>query len=148
MNKLSLYSPGIYRKAKRLGVHVMRIDPWGAEVFVFRGVERYVDTFKALFGIPPNESDLLDVGHVLGFYTQELIDPAVNMHAHIIAIGGREDSYPEDTVWHEALHCTIHVLDHFGVTFEVDNHEVFTYTQGFIVNEIRQHLYGLPGFDC
>lgn len=48
----------------------------------------------------------------------------------------KDKKYIHDTIAHEALHATIRSLDIHSIKFDVNNHELYCYTLGWIVREI------------
>lgn len=137
------YHDSVYRKAKRAGAKVITIEPFGAEVFLFRGVSAFCDQFEKIFGVTPSPPD---PRYVMGFYGAE--DLGDGEGVHVICVGDEHGvDYPEDVIWHEALHCTVCVLDQFGVRFDVENHELYAYTQGFIARSVRELLFPEEGMN-
>lgn len=139
-------SQSLARRLKREGIHEIMLNPWGARIYVFKGIKDYYEKFERAFRSKPTLlDDMEDYTAVGGFFGQESDEQGYALN--IIVISDEFEGYPEDIVWHEALHCTFVVLFQYGVEFDVDNHEVYNYTQGYIAKEIRQHVYGLSGLD-
>ncbi|WP_157032972.1 hypothetical protein [Halomonas sp. S2151] len=132
-----------HRKAKREGVPVLRIEPWGAEIYLFKGVASYGERFERIFG-HPSSMESYEEYEVGGFFGVDRASPAASVW--VLVISEIAPEYPEEFIWHEALHATFMILDNYGVAFDVENHEVFNYTQAQIVSGVREKLYGLEGF--
>ena len=133
----------IEKRCKKHGVAIVTIHPFNARLFVFRGLDTYRDRFKAIFGVDTQMDCILQDGNVGGFFGME--QDMNGSGISVLAIDG-EPEYPEEFIWHEALHATFIILDLYGVEFDVANHEIYTYTQGYIVSQIRQALYGRESF--
>lgn len=133
----------IDRRAKREGVHRVALQPFGAHLYLFKGVADYNQKFERIFGLPSavEQYEETDVG---GFFVMEQGPDGYAIPCLVISTVGPE--YPEEFIWHEALHATFILLDGYGVQYDVDNHEVYNYTQSQIVSEVRRRLYGLEGF--
>jgi len=43
-------------------------------------------------------------------------------------------------IYHECLHAAWYALDNAGVQIDVNNHEVLTYLQGYLVENIKKRL--------
>jgi len=133
----------VEKRCKKHGVAIVTIQPFSARLFVFRGLDTYSDKLKAIFGVETQMGCILQDLNVGGFFGSEL--DVNGCPILVLAIDGTT-KYPEEAIWHEALHATFVILDLYGVEFDVDNHEIYTYTQGYIVSQIRQQLYGRESF--
>lgn len=52
------------------------------------------------------------------------------------------DEWDDIVVFHEALHCAVHLWDIAGANLQLpDNDEVLTYTQGHVVNLLKKKFY-------
>jgi len=131
------------RRAKREGVLRITLSPWGAPLYVFKGIEGFPEKFRRIFGV---ESQLAssEEDEVGGFFGVEVDQDGYAIN--VLVISEAFEDYPEEFIWHEALHATFIILAAYGVKFDDQNHEVYNYTQGYIVSEIRQALYGKEGF--
>lgn len=134
----------IDRKAKRENVHRITIEPFGACLYLFKGVASYNDRFERIFGLP-SAHDAYEEMEVGGFFAVE--QGPLGYGIPVLVISDLAPEYPEEFIWHEALHATFTILDTYGVKHDVENHEIFNYTQASIVSEVRQRLYGLEGFE-
>lgn len=47
----------------------------------------------------------------------------------------------EETLYHEALHLTVMLMEHFGVVVSAENDEVMAHTQGHVVRQIDAAVY-------
>lgn len=136
-----LLTPSELRRIKRVGAHVVRIEPYGCQVVVFTCLDALSADLSFVFPGSPGieQSEIGDGIYGLSFF-------ANSEHGQLSCIAFNADKYREETIWHEALHTTVDVLNAYGVLFTPDNHEPFAYTQGYLVSQIRSKVYGLPEF--
>lgn len=136
----TVLTPAHHKRIKRVGAHVARIEPYGAEVVIFTSMSDLIGHVEGVFRISVLTEEDVPPG-VYGLAFTAPTDLGV-----VFCIAFNADKYREEVIWHEALHTTVDVLNGHGVLFTPDNHEPFAYTQGYLVSQIRQKVYKLPGF--
>lgn len=137
----TVLTPAYLKRIKKVGASVARIEPYGAEVVIFTSMTELVEHCAYVF---QTHDVLTDENVTPGIYGLAFTAPTeVGL---VFCIAFNADKYREEVIWHEALHTTVDVLNAHGVNFTPDNHEPFAYTQGYLVSQIRQKVYGLPGF--
>ena len=57
-----------------------------------------------------------------------------------IKSGDRQGNSVEETVNHEAIHISWHMLDFFGIKLSEDNHESLTYLVTYIYREVMKNI--------
>lgn len=83
-------------------------------------VEEYI---KRVVGVDSRPGDLADA-YCFGL---------TNTRGHQIVIAQMRKRRKPHTLWHEALHATLYILDFRGVPVTADNSETANYLQGFLV---------------
>lgn len=137
----TVLTPSYLKRIKKVGASVARIEPYGAEVVIFTSMTELVEHCAYVF---QTHDVLTDEDVAPGIYGLAFMAPTeVGL---VFCIAFNADKYREEVIWHEALHTTVDVLNAHGVNFTPDNHEPFAYTQGYLVSQIRQKVYGLPVF--
>lgn len=125
------------KKVKKAGGHFFEVDPYKFPIIVWRGQENFVNGVMSLFGYDITESIDGAAGYCAEFQNENGLITIVMM---------LPEEYDEIVVWHEALHATWFVFAQAGVKSDEDNHEHQCYTQGTIVDDIRQVAYGMESF--
>lgn len=129
------------RRIQRVGAHIARIEPYGSEVVIFTSLTSLPTDLSFVFPNSPGieQSEIGNSIYGMSFFV-------TTEQGQLSCIAFNADKYREETIWHEALHTTVDVLNAHGVLFTPDNHEPFAYTQGYLVSQIRSKVYGLPEF--
>lgn len=137
----TVLSPAHLKRIKKKGAAVIRVEPYGSEIVVFTSMDSLVEHFEFVFQQPSEIDDEFLTGQTYGLAFSTATEDGI-----VYCIAFDKAKYREETIWHEALHATVDILNGHGVHFTPDNHEPFAYTQGYLVGQIRQKVYGLPGF--
>lgn len=133
-------TPAHLRRIKKVKGVVIRVEPYGRDVVIFTNMKTLVEDSAFVFGVDMLEPHSVDENTLGLAFVASVEEDAT------YCIGFNGDKYREETIWHEALHTTVDVLNYHGVQFTSDNHEPFAYTQGYLVSQIRNKVYGLPEF--
>lgn len=133
-------TPDNLRRIKKVKAAVVRLEPYGKDIVVFTNMATLIHDAHYVFDQEIFSPEDVDDGYYgLAFHVPTELGTTFCM-----AFNG--DRYREETIWHEALHTTIDVLNGHGVNLTPDNHEPFAYTQGYLVSQIRRKVFGLPEF--
>ena len=114
---------------------VINYQPFGRNIYVSTSFEEAKKYIQRMFDFDIS-SDYIK-GSSGQCLNEELPDGA---SLNIIIL---PEVYEEDTLYHECLHCCWDVIGDVGIKLTSKNHELLTYSQGWLASQIKKKIYGI-----